>query len=175
MATATAVAKPFGMVPGSYMDLAVLLEPFAGPLCMQLFLAGLFAAAWTSGLAWWLCGAYALLDLFNLPVDFRSRPMRICIALFFIPSTGMLFLHINPVLQIILFAGLLSVVFPVIGLALVWRISQPDMGYFRWSVRSWRGIRIIVLDVYAVALSLVIGWVSLPEALNQLTDFVKAF
>ena len=76
------------------------------------------------------------------------------------------FLHINPVLQIILFAGLLSVVFPVIGLALVWRISRPDMGYFQWTTKSVRGIRIIVLDVFAVVLSLVIGWVSLPAALS---------
>jgi len=58
----------------------------------------------------------------------------------------------------LIFSAFLAVVFPVIGLVMLWRITRPDMGYFRWSVRSPKGIAIIFADVFAVGLSIYIGW-----------------
>ena len=158
IAAAAAVALPFGILPRNYMDLSILLEPLAGRWSTHLFLMGLFLAAWTSGLGWWLCGSYALLDIFNLPIRLDSRPMRICLGLFYVPSSMLLLLRINPVYQMLLFSAFLAVVFPVIGLVMLWRITRPDMGYFRWSLGNWRGFILIAADVYAVALSLYIGW-----------------
>lgn len=159
MAAAAEVARPFGIVPRSYMDLAILLEPFAGPMSTYLFLGGLFLAAWTAGVGWWVGGCYALLDVFNLPIKLDSKPMRICLWLFFIPSCLLLLLRINPVYQIIIFSAFLAAVFPVIGLVLLWRVTRPDMGYFRWSYKTSRGAVLIALDLFAVGLSVYIGWV----------------
>ena len=159
IAAAAAVAKPFGIAPRSYMDLAILLEPLAGTWSTNLFLAGLFLAAWTAGVGWWICGCYALLDIFNLPTKLDSRPMRICLILFFIPSAALLLLRINPVYQMLVFSAFLAVVFPVVGLVVLWRVTRPDMGYFRWSWRTPRGATLILIDLFAVALCVYIGWV----------------
>jgi manganese transport protein len=158
MAAAASVARPFGIVPRSYMDLSILLEPLAGPASTWLFLAGLFLAAWTAGVGWWLGGCYALMDLYNLPIKLDSKPMRICLVLFFVPSTLLLVLRINPVYQILIFSAFLAVVFPVIGLVLLYRVTRPDMGYFRWSLATPHGIALIAADIFAVSLSLYIGW-----------------
>jgi len=158
IAAAAAVALPFGILPRNYMDLSILLEPLAGRWSTHLFLMGLFLAAWTSGLGWWLCGSYAILDIFNLPIRLDSKPMRICLGLFYVPSSMLLLLRVNPVYQMLLFSAFLAVVFPVIGLVMLWRITRADMGYFRWSLGNWRGLAIIAADVFAVALSLYIGW-----------------
>ncbi len=159
MAAASAVLRPFGIVPRHYMDLSVLLEPLAGTWSTYLFLAGLFLAAWTAGVGWWLCGCYALLDLFNLPIKLDSKPMRVCLILFFIPSTLLLLLRINPTYQMLIFAAFLAVVFPVIGLVMLYRVTRADMGYFRWSVKSLTGVAIVAVDVFAIGLSVYIGWV----------------
>ncbi|MFP6581470.1 MAG: divalent metal cation transporter [Candidatus Hydrogenedentota bacterium] len=159
MAAANAIARPFGIVPRNYMDLSILLEPLAGPASTWLFLAGLFLAAWTAGVGWWLGGCYALMDIFNLPIKLDSKPVKVCLVLFWFPSTMLLLLHINPVYQILIFSAFLAVVFPVIGIVLLWRVTRPDMGYFGWSPTSPKGIAIIVADVFAVGLSIYIGWV----------------
>jgi len=166
MAAANAVARPFGIVPRNYMDLSILLEPLAGPASTWLFLFGLLLAAWTAGVGWWLGGCYALMDMFNLPIKLDSKPTRICLILMFIPSTLLLLLRINPVYQILIFAAFLAVVFPVIGLVLLWRVTRPDMGYFRWSLQSPQGIAIVIVDVFAVALSIYIGWVQIGKLLS---------
>jgi Mn2+/Fe2+ NRAMP family transporter len=165
MASANAIARPFGIVPRSYMDLSILLEPLAGPASTWLFLSGLFLAAWTSGVGWWLGGAYALMDLFNLPIKLDSKPMRACLILMMIPSVALLLLRINPVYQILIFAAFLAVVFPVIGLVLLWRVTRPDMGYFRWSLKSPQGVAIVLADLFAVGLSIYIGWVNIGDLL----------
>lgn len=159
MASASAIARPFGIVPRNYMDLSILLEPLAGPASTWLFLAGLFLAAWTAGVGWWLGGCYALMDIFNLPIKLDSKPIKVCLVLFWLPSTMLLLLRINPVYQILIFSAFLAVVFPVIGIVLLWRVTRPDMGYFGWSPTSPKGIAIIVADVFAVGLSIYIGWV----------------
>jgi Mn2+/Fe2+ NRAMP family transporter len=159
MASATAIAKPFGIEPRNYMDLSILLEPLAGPASTWLFLAGLFLAAWTAGIGWWLGGCYALMDLFNLEIKLDTKPMRTCLILFFIPSTLLLLLRINPVYQILIFSAFLAVVFPVIGLVLLWRVTRSDMGYFGWSTKTWHGKALIMVDIFAVGLSVYIGWV----------------
>jgi Mn2+/Fe2+ NRAMP family transporter len=161
MAAAAEVARPFGIVPRSYTDLSIMLEPLAGPWSTVLFLVGLFLAAWTAGVGWWLCGCYALLDLFNLPIKMDSRPMRVCLLLFFLPSTLLLLLRINPIYQMLLFSAFLAVVFPVVGLALLYRVTRPDMGYFRWSCRTPRGAMLVVADLFAIGLSVYVGWVSI--------------
>ncbi len=158
MAAANSIARPFGIVPRNYMDLSILLEPLAGPASTWLFLTGLFLAAWTAGVGWWLGGCYALMDMFNLPIKLDSKHTRVCLALMFVPSTLLLLLRINPVYQILIFAAFLAVVFPVIGLVLLWRITRPDMGYFRWSLKNPHGIAIVAVDIFAVALSVYIGW-----------------
>jgi len=157
MAAAAAVARPFGIVPRGYMDLSILLEPLAGTWSTYLFLIGLFLAAWTAGVGWWLGGCYALLDIFNLPIKLDSKPCRVCLVLFFIPSTLLLLLRIDPVYQMLLFSAFLTLVFPVIGVVLLYRITRRDMGYFRWDWRSRQGIAIIAADLFAVALSLYVG------------------
>ena len=167
MAAAAAVARPFGIIPRSYMDLSILLEPLAGAASTYLFLAGLFLAAWTAGVGWWLCGCYALLDIFNLPIKLDSKPMRICLFLFFVPSSMLLVLRINPVYQILIFAAFLAVVFPVIGLVMLYRITRSDMGYFRWSAKNPQGIAIALADIFAVALSIYIGWVQIGKLFVQ--------
>jgi len=167
MAAASAVAKPFGILPRSYMDLSILLEPLAGTASTYMFLVGLFLAAWTAGVGWWLCGCYALLDIFNLPIKMDSRPMRICLCLFFIPSSMLLVLRINPVYQILIFSAFLAVVFPIIGLVMIYRITRRDMGYFRWSAGSLPGIAIAVADIFAVVLSIYIGWVQIGKLFIQ--------
>lgn len=171
MAAANAVARPFGIVPRGYMDLSVLLEPLAGTWSTHLFLVGLFLAAWTSGVGWWLCGAYALLDIFNLPIRLDSKPMRVCLVLFSIPSSLLLFLRINPVYQMLIFSAFLSLVTPIIGIAMLCRIARPDMGYFRWSLKSARGAAIILADLFAIAITLYVGvW---QGWLNFNTVFVR--
>lgn len=157
MATAAAVLHPFGIVPRNYMDLSILLEPIAGRLSTTFFMTGLFLAAWTAGVGWWVCGCYALLDIFNLPIKLDSRPMRVSLVLFFIPSTLLLLLRINPVYQMLLFTAFLSLVFPVIGLVMLWRVTRRDMGYFRWSLQSWKGRAVVAADVFAIALSIYVG------------------
>jgi len=73
------------------------------------------------------------------------------------PSTLLLVLRINPVHQMLVFTGFLTLVFPVIGLVLLYRITRPDMGYFRWSVRSPQGVALITADLFAVGLSVYVG------------------
>jgi len=143
--------------------LSILLEPLAGSASTWLFLSGLFIAAWTSGIGWWLGGSYALMDLFNLPIRLDSPRMRACLALLTVPSAALLVLRINPVYQILIFAAFLAVVFPLVGLVLLWRVTRPDMGYFRWSTRTPQGIAIIVVDLFAVGLSVYIGWVNIAD------------
>ncbi|MFC2075512.1 Nramp family divalent metal transporter [candidate division KSB1 bacterium] len=166
MAAASSVARPFGIIPRSYMDLSVLLEPLAGSWSVYLFLGGLFAAAWTSGVAWWLGGAYALLDIYNLPIKLDSRPTRAIIALFLLPSAGLILLHLNPIYQIIVFSAFLAIVFPVVGLALLYRISWKDMGYFRWTLKNPRGVLTLLVDLFAVGLAAYIGWVRIGAFLG---------
>jgi Mn2+/Fe2+ NRAMP family transporter len=170
MACAASLARPFGIVPRSYMDLSVLLEPVAGRSSTVLFLGGLFLAAWTSGVGWWVCGAYALCDLMREPIRLNSRPMRTVLILFFIPSVALLLLHIDPVYQIIIFAAFLTLVFPVVGLALLWRITRPDMGYFRWSTKTRRGKIVIALDIFAIAISLYVGAGQFMKVVRQIRD-----
>jgi len=158
MASAAAIIRPFGIVPRSPTDLSALLEPAAGPLASYFFLIGLFVAAWTSGVAWWLGGAYAMLDIFNLPIKMNSRPMRLIVALFFLPSVPLLMIHIDPVYQIIVFASFLAIVFPVVGIILVWRISRADMGYFRWNLKRPGAALIVLFDIFAIVLSVYVGW-----------------
>lgn len=167
MAAASAVARPFGILPRSYMDLSILLEPLAGTASTYLFLLGLFLAAWTAGVGWWLGGCYALLDIFNLPIKLDSKPMRVCLILFCIPSTALLLLRINPVYQILIFSAFLAVVFPVIGLVLLWRVTRPDMGYFRWTLKSPQGVALVAVDLFAVGLSTYIGWVRIGALIIQ--------
>lgn len=164
MGAAATVLKPFGIVPRHYTDISILLEPLAGPWSTYLFLAGLFLAAWTAGVGWWLCGCYALLDIFNLEIRKDSRPMRVCAVLFFIPSTGLLLLRINPFYQMLLFSAFLTLVFPVIGLVMLYRITRPDMGYFRWSAARPAGVAIILADLFAIGLSLYTGvWLAYSD------------
>ncbi|HJP35716.1 MAG TPA: divalent metal cation transporter, partial [Gammaproteobacteria bacterium] len=158
MAAANSVARPFGIVPRNYMDLSILLEPLAGPASTWLFLTGLFLAAWTAGVGWWLGGCYALMDMFNLPIKLDSKYSRVFLVLMFVTSTTLLLLRINPVYQILIFSAFLAVVFPVIGLVLLWRITRRDMGYFGWSLRNPHGVAIVAIDLFAVALSVYIGW-----------------
>ena len=124
----------------------------------MVFLVGFFIAAWTAGIGWMVCGAYAMLDLGNLKVRMESRSFRLAIVLFIVASASLLFLRINPVYGIRIFTVLLAVVFPVVALVMVWRISRPDMGYFRWSLGSVRGAVVVVLDIFALAVSLFVGW-----------------
>ena len=44
-------------------------------------------------------------------------------------------------------------------IALHWRVTRSDMGYFGWSAKSPKGIAIITADLFAVGLSIYIGWV----------------
>ena len=158
MAAAAAVARPFGIVPENATELAALLEPLAGGSARLLFLAGFFVAAWTAGIGWMVCGAYAMLDLGNIRVRMESRSFRQAILVFVIASASLLFLRINPVYGIRIFTVLLAVVFPVVALVMVWRISRPDMGYFRWSLGSVRGAVVVGLDIFALLVSLFVGW-----------------
>ena len=158
MAAAAAVARPFGIVPENATELAALLEPLAGGSARLLFLAGFFVAAWTAGIGWMGCGAYAMLDLGNIRVRMESRSFRQAILVFVVASASLLFLRINPVYGIRIFTVLLAVVFPVVALVMVWRISRPDMGYFRWSLGSVRGAVVVGLDIFALAVSLFVGW-----------------
>jgi uncharacterized membrane protein len=89
--------------------------------------------------------------------------MRVLLALFFVPSTGLLLLRINPVYQMLLFSAFLAVVFPVIGIVMLWRVTRPDMGYFRWSLRRPAGVLVVVADLFAVGLSLYIGWSNIGD------------
>jgi Mn2+/Fe2+ NRAMP family transporter len=158
MAAAAAVARPFGIVPRNYTEFAALLEPVAGGAASSLFLAGLFLAAWTAGVGWIVCGAYAMLDIANLELRLASRPFRLAAALFGVASFLILFLRVNPFHGIKIFAALLAVVFPVVALAMVWRLSRPDMGYYRWYPRNVRGLAVIALDLFALAVSVLVGW-----------------
>lgn len=167
MICAAEIARPFGIVPRSYMDLSVLLSPVAGGHATYLFLGGLFLAAWTSGIGWWVCGAYAICDILREPIKLDSTPMRKLLILFFIPSVALLLLHIDPVYQILIFAAFLTLVFPVVGLALLWRITRPDMGYFAWGRKNVRGWIVILLDIFAIGVSLWVGWGQFREVLGQ--------
>lgn len=168
MACADAIARPFGITPRSHMDLSVLLEPVAGSASTNLFLSGLFLAAWTSGVGWWIAGAYALLDIFRLPTRLDSRPMRAILLLFFIPSVLLLFLRINPVYQIIVFASFLALIFPLMALAVLWRVTRRDMGYFAWTLRNWRGRAVVAMDVFAVSVSVYVGLGQLMSLIGRL-------
>lgn len=169
MAAAATVLKPFGIVPRHAADIAVLLEPLAGRWSSHLFLFGFFLAAWTSGIGWWMCGCYALLDLFNLDIKLDSKPARVCTVLFFLPSTVLLLLRINPFYQMMLFSAFLTLVFPVVGVVAAYRISRKDMGYFGWSIATPAGVVLLAADLFAVGLSLYLGvW-------NGLTEFGKYF
>ena len=158
MAAAAAVARPFGIVPSNYTEFAALLEPVAGNAATLFFLIGLFLAAWTAGIGWLVCGAYAMLDLGNLPLRMGTRPFRSNLILFGVASVAILVLRVNPFYGIRIFSAFLSVVFPVVAIALAWRVSRPDMGYFRWWPRNARGLVLMALDVFAVVVSIIVGW-----------------
>ncbi|MCZ6795618.1 MAG: divalent metal cation transporter [Planctomycetota bacterium] len=158
MAVAAAVARPFGIFPSNSTEFAALLEPVAGSTARTLFLAGLFLAAWTAGIGWIVCGTYAMLDLGNIRLKMDSRPFRVCLAIFGVASASILFLRVNPFDGIQVFAAFLAVVFPVVALAMVWRLSRPDMGYYRWWPRNVRGLTVVLLDLFALAVSLYVGW-----------------
>ena len=163
MACATAAARPYGYVPLNYMDFALMLEPVAGPKSAQLFLSGLFIAAWTSGVGWWVAGAYALMDLFNQPIKLNRPTTRITLVLLAIPSVALLFVRLNPVYQILFFASFLAVVFPVMAVVLFWRISRKDMGLFRWNLAHPRGWILFLVDLFAVIVSLYVGGFTVYE------------
>ena len=158
IASAAAVARPFGIVPSNYTEFAALLEPVAGNAATVFFLVGLFLAAWTAGVGWLVCGSYAMLDFGNLRLQMGSRPFRVSLVIFGLASVAILVLRVNPFYGIRIFAALLSVVFPVVALALAWRVSRPDMGYFRWWPRNARGLVLMTLDVFAVLVSVLVGW-----------------
>jgi Mn2+/Fe2+ NRAMP family transporter len=158
MAAAREVAQPFGIVPGNYTEFAALLEPISGGAATSFFLLGLYLAAWTSGVGWIVCGAYAMLDIGNLELRLRTRPFRLTLVIFVAASSAILFLRVNPFDGIRIFAAFLAVVFPVVALAMVWRLARSDMDYFRWWPWNWRGALVVILDLYAVAVSLVVGW-----------------
>ena len=158
MAAAAAVARPLGIVPANGYEFAALLEPFAGGWAKVIFLSGLFVAAWTAGIGWIVCGAYAMLDLGNMEIKMESRPFRRALAIFVIASASMIALRINPFYGIQAFTILLAVVFPLVALVLVWRISRPDMGYFRWTSSSWCGVSVVIVDLFALLVSLFVGW-----------------
>lgn len=172
MAASASVARQLGVIPTHYSDFALLLDPLArevagkdvGRWAIRLFLGGLFIAAWTSGIAWWMGGAYAILDIFKLPIKMNSKPMRVVVILFLIPSVALLFLRIDPATMITIFAIFLAIVFPIVGLLVVWRISRRDMGYFRWARVA---TVIIVLDIFALVISVVAGWGQLDRVLKQ--------
>jgi len=46
-------------------------------------------------------------------------------------------------------------------------ITRPDMGYFRWSAKNPQGIAIALADIFAVALSIYIGWVQIGRLFAQ--------
>jgi len=171
MAAGASVARQLGVIPTHYSDFALLLDPLAreaagkdvGKWAVRLFLGGLFIAAWTSGIAWWMGGAYAILDIFKLPIKMNSRPMRVVVLLFLIPSVALLFLRIDPATMIIIFAVFLAVVFPIVGLLVVWRVSRRDMGYFRWARAA---TVIIVLDILALIVCIAAGWGQLIRVLK---------
>lgn len=158
MAAATAVARPFGIVPGNYTEFAALLEPVAGGAATNVFLVGLFLAAWTAGVGWLVGGAYAMLDLGNLRLRMNSAPFRMSLLVFGACSASILALRVNAFYGIKIFAAFLSMVFPIVALALMWRVSRPDMGYFRWWPHNLRGLIVLVLDLFAVIVSLYVGW-----------------
>ncbi|MBI4481535.1 MAG: divalent metal cation transporter [Acidobacteria bacterium] len=166
MGTAAAVLRPFGILPRSYMDFGVLLEPLAGPASTWLFLAGLFVAAWTSGVGWWMSSTYAVLDFYRLPLRIDSRAARKCLVLFFVPSAAMLAIRLNPIYQILIFAAFLASAFPILALALAWRLWKRDIGYFRWTLKNSRGTVVVLLDLFAIGLSVYVGWTNLGEVLG---------
>ncbi len=59
--------------------------------------------------------------------------------------------------QTIILSVFLTLIFPIIGVVLVYRVTRKDMGYYRWSLRSPQGIAVILVDLFAVGLSLYIG------------------
>jgi manganese transport protein len=158
IAAAYGAAQPFGIVPRNGTEFALLLEPIAGPAARALFLTGLWIAAWTAGIGWIVCGAYAVLDIGNLEVSMRTGKFRALLVFFAVASSAMLFLRINPFDGIRVFAAFLAVVFPVIAVALVLRLSRADLGYFRWSLLRPGGIAVVVLDLFGLAVSLYVGW-----------------
>ncbi len=158
MAAAAAVARPFGIVPSNYTEFAALLEPVAGSAATQVFLVGLFLAAWTAGIGWIVCGAYAMLDLGNLPLRMRSPAFRQYLVLFGVASSAILALRVNPFYGIQMFTIFLSIVFPVVALVLAWRVSRRDMEYFRWWPRNVPGAVLLLLDLFAVGVSVYVGW-----------------
>ena len=93
--------------------------------------------------------------------------MRVCLVLFFVPSCLLLLLRINPVYQMLLFSAFLALVFPVVGIALLYRVTRKDMGYFRWSLETPQGVLIVCADLFAVALSIYfgiyLGWIKTAE------------
>ena len=87
--------------------------------------------------------------------------------LFFVPSVLLLFLRINPVYQILVFAGFLALIFPVMALAVLWRVTRRDMGYFAWTLRNRRRRAVVAIDLFAIAVSLYVGY-------NQLVNSIVA-
>ena len=158
MAAAKAVAQPFGIVPRNYSEFSALLEPVSGNAASACFLLGLFLAAWTAGIGWLVCGAYAMLDIGNLKLRLKSRPFRWSVLIFVTASVCIPFLRVNPFEGIKVFAAFLALVFPVVALAMVWRLHKADMGYFRWWPFNLRGAFVVLVDLYAVLVSLVVGW-----------------
>ena len=66
-------------------------------------------------------------------------------------------LRIDPVYQMLIFSAFLTLVFPVIGLVMFYRISCGDMGYFRWDWHSPQGAGLIVADLFATGLSIYVS------------------
>ena len=167
--TAGVVARHLDVFAHGYADFAPVLDAYARETVdksvaawpAKLFLAGLFLAAWTTGLAAWLGAAWVACDLFRLPLRLKARPMRIALAIVGVPSALVFALQVEPAILDRVLAALSAVAFPLIAFALVWRASRPDMRR-----RTRARVLLAALGLLALAVSLAAAWTQLRVVLG---------
>ena len=167
--TAATVARDLHVFAGGCADFVPALDAYArevagksvATLPAKLFLGGLFLAAWTTGLAAWLGGAWVACDLFKLPLRLKARPMRIALVIVAVPSAIVFLLRTDPAILDRALAALFAVAFPLIAFSLVWRARRPDMRR-----RTPARALLAALSLFALVVSLLAAWAQLNVALG---------
>lgn len=160
--TAATTLNKAGVIPQGVGDLAIQLEPLAGPAARYIFAVGLFAASITSVIGAPLMGATILVNGIRPGTRVSERKHvpwalgMIGLAVAVVLATG----GQNPVQAIVLVQGLTAISIPVIGFFVPFiaqrRTLLGELALPRWVIAlAWLGYLVLLLLMANVLRSLI--------------------
>jgi Mn2+/Fe2+ NRAMP family transporter len=122
--TSAGVARSAGAQAFTAQSMAMQLEPLAGGAAFALFMAGFFAASFSSLVVNPLIGATLLIDGFGGDSRMSGKPVRLCASLIMAAGAGLVVLYGETPIEMLRTAQALAVIaFPVLAF-LVWSIAR---------------------------------------------------